>query len=107
MDLYDRLFYNNPLDPNYGDIKIPINGFESSMIVYMTGDMSRQDFIDQFNLVDDQVNDMNRYLDHIDSLGTIQSKLVFINKVRAANHFAELGIRFTTKAAYASYLGII
>jgi hypothetical protein len=99
-DLFDRLF---PFDEN--EKGLGVHYFFSALVDYAAGETTRQQIIDHWSFDSEAQADLNTLCDHIDGLTTTQ-KMVFGVELHAVMMFAEAGVKYNTKSAFRTRLGL-
>jgi hypothetical protein len=100
-DLFDRLY------PVEGPVSnIPVHGFHAAISDYMVGETTRAQIIAVWSLDAEATADLDVLLATVDALTGIENKLRFVTELDAVMNLAELGLRYHTKSAFATRLGL-
>ena len=97
-DLYDRLFVQ--------DDSIAVHYFSAAIVDYMTGNTTRNQIIGAWALDAEATTDLDVLLDALNALTGLAEKLRFVAEMDAVNLLAESKLKYTTKASYATRLGL-
>jgi hypothetical protein len=99
MDLYDMLFGSY-------DGTISVHAFKAAMVEYLAGEVTATQIVTAFLMDGLASADLYALLAKMDALSTRLDKIQFIIELDSVCILAEQGLRYTTKSAFATRLGI-
>lgn len=102
-DLFERCFPENVFTATN---TISLHLLEAAVIDYVTGNTTRQQMINHWNLDPEAVTQLDKLLDWIDAKPTTIEKIVAMMEWSAVNIMAQEGLKYNTPAAYAARLGL-
>ena len=97
-DLFDRMFGV--------DSDIAIHPLHAAVVDYMSGNTSRSQIVAAWSMDAEAQSDLDALLDAVDALTTIEEKLRFAAEMESVMILVESGLKYTTKAAFATRLGL-
>lgn len=109
-DLFDRLFADNPFpatDSNHQIFSISGHLMDAVLVDYAEGKSTRPQIIAALNLGTEATADLDVLLAGIDAATGVEAKLRFSFNFMAAHTIAESGLKYTTKAAFKTRLGLL
>ena len=99
-DLYDRLY-----NPDPGVENIAVHYFRAAMGDYATGNTTRAEIINYWQLDSEAVADLDVLLGRIDSANNL-SKAVFLLELHDVLLITEAGAKYQTKAEFKTRMGL-
>lgn len=99
-NLYERLF------PDDGADNIPIHAFHAAIVDYMAGHTTRTQIVNAWALDAEAQADLDVLLAAVNALPALNDKLRFITEMDAVNKLAAADLKYNTRAAYATRLGL-
>jgi hypothetical protein len=100
-DLFERLF---PSDPEVENI--PVHGMHAAIVDYMAGETTEAQIIAVWSLDSEAQTDLSAWLATVDGLSGLDQKLRYVAESDAVMKLCELGLKYTTKSAFKTRLGI-
>lgn len=101
-DLFDRLFP----DEESGVDKIGVHAFIGAITDYIAGETSKNQIIAAWSLDSEAQIDLTALCNHIDGLGSKADKVIFTLEFDGVMLLAEARLKYTTKAAFKTRLGL-
>lgn len=100
-DLFDRLFVTE------GSDKIPVHTFHAALVDYADGQATtKAQIITALALDASAQTDLTALCNAIDAAANLNAKLVFSARFHAVALLAERGLKYTTKAAFKTRMGL-
>jgi len=100
-DLFDRIFVR---DVSYE--KIAVHTFHAVLVDLIEGGSTRIQVIDGLSLDAEAVVQFDVLIAKIQSVGTLAQMHRFANEFHAVGLLAEIGLKYTTKSAFKTRLGL-